>query len=147
MENGQLVTDLADTPMRSMTMIYNDIPLHWNLAKSAYSEEDCVAHCLAEALNLDVETCKQRLEAVAAMENEDTSKGYTRAVVVAFLQDHSNRLGKEVGWKIIQRNEIVSERTPEKRAPYVCFAQRDNHMYLYKTIPNAWKGRQARPSL
>jgi hypothetical protein len=41
-ENGQLVTDLPDTPMMGTVMIYDDISYHWHLSKTAYAETDCV---------------------------------------------------------------------------------------------------------
>ena len=62
---GQLQTRLPDRPMLGTVLVYDDIQYHWHLSKTAYSESDCVAQSLAEALELEVETCKERLERAA----------------------------------------------------------------------------------
>ena len=84
---------------------------------------------LAEALELEVETCKERLERAA--DGQDTSQGYTCAMIKEFFEDHTNRTGKEVGWKIFRGSEV--DETPRKdKGPFIAFTQRANHLYLYK---------------
>ena len=126
---GQLQTRLPDRPMAGTVLVYDDIQYHWHLSKTAYSESDCVARSLAEALELEVETCKERLEQAA--DGQDTSQGYTCAMIKEFFEDHTNRTGKEVGWKIFRGSEV--DETPRKdKGPFIAFTQRANHLYLYK---------------
>ena len=88
-----------------------------------------MARSLAEALELEVETCKERLEQAA--DGQDTSQGYTCAMIKEFFEDHTNRTGKEVGWKIFRGSEV--DETPRKdKGPFIAFTQRANHLYLYK---------------
>jgi len=128
--NGQLETVLPDRPMAGTTLIYDDIAYHWHLSPTAYSETDCVALSLAEALELNIEDTKCRLKLAAHLRREDSSQGYTRACVKDFLQDHTNRTGEEVGWKIFQGSRVVDE-TP-KKDKFLAFNQRAGHLYLYK---------------
>ena len=52
MRGGQmsLVTDLADRPMLGTPLLYDCVPFSWNLSNGAFSEKNCVAACLSEAL-------------------------------------------------------------------------------------------------
>ena len=68
--------------MAGTVLVYDDIQYHWHLSKTAYSESDCVAQSLAEALELEVETCQERLERAAGLLDHDTSQGYTCCVQV-----------------------------------------------------------------
>ena len=61
--------------MLGTVLVYDAIQYHWHLSKTAYSESDCVAQSLAEALELEVEICNERLEQAAG--GQDTSQGYT----------------------------------------------------------------------
>ena len=90
-----------------------------------------MALSLAEALELNIEDTKCRLKLAAHLRREDSSQGYTRACVKDFLQDHTNRTGEEVGWKIFLGAEV--DETPRKdKGPFIAFTQRANHLYLYK---------------
>ena len=72
------------------------------------------------------------LERLAREAGQDPALGFTRQVVLEFLEEHSNRLGKDVGWKIFCDGQVVSERHPEdKKTPFVGFVQKAGHMYLF----------------
>ena len=101
--------------MLGTTLIYDDIAYHWHLSPTAYSESDCVALSLAEALEQDVEVTKQRLKLAAHLRNEDASQGYTRACVKEFLEDHTNRTGEEVGWiRNLHAQSLAHQERPQK---------------------------------
>ena len=92
MRNGRLtlVTDL-DRPMQQATLQYDGhVPLCWHLSAAA-SAGECVPLSLAEALQETPEYCKARLSACAARLRQDPSEGFTRAAVLAFLEEHSEK--------------------------------------------------------
>ena len=80
-----LITDLADRPMRGSLLLYDCVPLSWHLSDGAFSEKDCVAACLSEALGQSPEFCEQGLSKAAKMLGEKC-EGFTRASVFAFLR-------------------------------------------------------------
>ena len=79
-----LVTDLADRPMLGTPLLYDCVPFSWHLSSGAFSEKNCVATCLSEALGQSPEFCEQGLCKAAKMLGEKC-EGFTRASVLAFL--------------------------------------------------------------
>ena len=130
---GELSTVLPDRPMLGTVLLYDDIQYHWHLSRTAAVETDCVALSLAEVFDLDLQETKERLRSAAALLGEDPNLGFTRAAVKGFLEDHSNRTGADIGWKIFQCGQVVDEMPQKnKHDPYLAFTQRANHLYLYK---------------
>ena len=86
-----LVTDL-DRPMLQATPVLYDahVPLCWHLSAAA-SAGECVPLSLAEALQETPEYCKAGLSVCAARLGQDRSEGFTRAAVLAFLEEHSEK--------------------------------------------------------
>ena len=128
----QLVTDLAGTPMNSCVLVYQDIPFYWDLSAVAKAEHDCVPYSLAESLNEDPEYCKRHLETISNTLKQNPEEGFTRECVIKFLEEYSEVIGKQIGWKCIVDGVCVSQRKAANKAPFVGWCQRAGHMYLYK---------------
>ena len=110
-EGNRLRTDL-DRPMRGQTFIFNDIPYHWHLSPLALAESDCVPLSLAYSLSEDMESVKKGLTRIAQELGEDPSVGYTRKVVIRYLEEHGELLGKTVGYKVFAGSALVSAFLP-----------------------------------
>ena len=139
-----LVTDL-DRPMLQATPVLYDahVPLCWHLSAAA-SAGECVPLSLAEALQETPEYCKAGLSVCAARLGQDRSEGFTRAAVLAFLEEHSGRLGKQVGYKALQDGRVVASKKAAPGAPFVAWSQWANHMYLYRKDTPALNARPQR---
>ena len=112
-----LVTDLADRPMNGTTLVFQDIPYSWHLSGAAFAPFDCVPFSLAEALDEDQDFCKLRLENAAKELKQNPSEGFTRKAICKFLQEYSEHIGKQVGWKVIVNGVVQSSRKAEKMRP------------------------------
>ena len=112
-----LVTDLADRPMNGTTLVFQDIPYSWHLSGAAFAPFDCVPFSLAEALDEDQDFCKLRLENAARELKQNPSEGFTRKAICKFLQEYSEHIGKQVGWKVIVNGVVQSSRKAEKMRP------------------------------
>ena len=144
-ENGRLETDL-DRPMNGVVFEYDDIPYKWFLDRErAFSESDCVPLSLAHSLDESFEYVKKHLSRIARDFNQDPEEGYTRKVVVAFLDWESEARGKTIGYKVFVNGRIMAHQTPGRKQPYVQFAQKANHLYLYENRPgnNNFAGSKA----
>jgi hypothetical protein len=62
---------------------------------------------------------------------QDPSKGYTRRVVIAFVEYESKLRGLTIGYKVFVNGRIAAAQSPGKKQPFIQFAQKSNHLYLY----------------
>ena len=89
---------------------------------------------LAYSLSEDMERVKKGLTRIAQELGEDPSVGYTRKVVIRYLEEYGEVLGKTVGYKVFAGSALVSAQQPEHNASFVMFAQKSNHLYLYENF-------------
>ena len=130
-QNGQLQTDL-DRPMNGTVFEFDDIPYKWFLDRArAFEERDCVPLSLAHSLDEKFEYVKEHLDRIAREMGQDPNKGYTRRVVIAFVEYESKLRGLTIGYKVFVNGRIAAAQSPEKKQPFIQFAQKSNHLYLY----------------
>ena len=144
-ENGRLQTDL-DRPMNGAVFEFDDIPYKWFLDRErAFVEHDCVPLSLAHSLGETFEYVKRNLDRIARDLNQDPADGYTRKVVTTFLDWEGQGRGETIGYKVFVNGRIAAEKSPGRKQPFIQFAQKSSHLYLYEKKPgnNNFSGSKA----
>ena len=100
---------------------------------------------LAHSLGETFEYVKRNLDRIARDLNQDPAEGYTRKVVTTFLDWEGQGRGETIGYKVFVNGRIAAEKSPGRKQPFIQFAQKSSHLYLYEKKPgnNNFSGSKA----